>query len=92
MIHENSLAAYRSDRLSKRAWLVLAYLQQHGPLTDRQVMEGMGFREPNAGRPRITELIDAGKLTELRSVRCRVTGKTVRVVGLPPAQMELIAA
>lgn len=94
MMHANSLSAYRSeaDRLSKRAWLVLAYLSNHGPLTDRQVMEGMGFKEPNAVRPRITELVGAGKLLEVRSTRCPVTGKTVRVVGIPPRQMELIAA
>lgn len=94
MIHENSLAAYYSeaDRLSRRAWLVLAYVKSHGPLTDRQVMHGMGFKEPNCVRPRITELIDAGKLQEIRSIRCPETGKTVRVVAVPPAQMELLAA
>jgi DNA-binding Lrp family transcriptional regulator len=93
-MHANSLAAYHSeaDRLSKRAWLVLAYLQEHGPLTDRQVMQGMGFSEPNCVRPRITELVEAGKLIEIKSVRCSITGKTVRVVGLPPKQIELIAA
>lgn len=93
-MHENSIAAYRSerDRLSKRAWLVLAWLDMNGPATDRQVMEGMKFSEPNAVRPRITELVDAGLLVEIRSVRCPTTGKTVRVVGRPPRQMELIAA
>lgn len=94
MIHENSLSAYRqeADRLSKRAWLVLAWIDLHGPATDRQVMEGMGFSEPNAVRPRITELVDAGLLVEKDSVKCRRTGKTVRVVARPPKQMELIAA
>lgn len=94
MIHENSVAAYHSeaDRLSRRAWLVLAWISQHGPATDRQVMEGMGFKEPNAVRPRITELRDAGMLLEIRSTKCPVTGKTVRVVGIPPKQMELLAA
>jgi predicted HTH transcriptional regulator len=93
-MHANSLAAYHSeaDRLSKRAWLVLAYITQNGPKTDRQVMEGMGFKEPNAVRPRITELVDAGKLVEVRSVKCPRTGKTVRVVGIPNPQMQLIAA
>ena len=94
MIHPNSLAAYQSeaDRLSKRAWLILAFITHNGPKTDRQVMEGMGFKEPNSVRPRITELIEAGKLLEVTSVRCPTTVKTVRVVNVPPKQMELLAA
>jgi predicted HTH transcriptional regulator len=92
-IHQNSLAAYHAEesRLSKRAEAVFSWIQQNGPHTDRDVMRGMGFKEPNAVRPRITELIDAGRLAELRSVRCPETGKTVRVVGIPRAQQELFS-
>lgn len=94
MIHENSIAAYHQEqaKLSRRALLVCAWIELHGPATDRQVMLGMGFTDMNAVRPRITESVDAGQLVEVRSVRCNVTGKTVRVVGRPPKQMELIAA
>ena len=94
VMHENSLQAYRQERkkFSEREMLVLAWLDMHGPATDRQVMRGLKFSEPNAVRPRITELVDAGLLVEIRSVRCPETGKTVRVVGRPPRQMELIAA
>jgi hypothetical protein len=83
-VHDNSIAAYRSEepRLSRRAEAVLAWITAHGPHTDREVMEGMGFREPNSVRPRITELIDASKLMEVGNVRCPVTGKTVRRVDI----------
>jgi predicted HTH transcriptional regulator len=93
-VHDNSIAAYRAEetKLSRRAEDVLAWITQHGPHTDREVMAGMGFREPNSVRPRITELIDAGKLLEVCSRRCPVTGKTVRVVDIRrPRQPELWA-
>lgn len=95
-MHDNSVAAYRAEesRLSKRAEAVLAWIERHGPHTDREVMVGMGFAEPNAVRPRITELIEANKLMEVGSIRCPVTGKTVRRVDIRRArwqQQELAA-
>lgn len=90
-VHSNSIACYHAERarLSERASRVLAWFQVHGPATDRQAMIGLGFSEPNAVRPRITELIELGLLRELGSVRCAVTGKTVRRVAAPPAQGAL---
>ena len=93
-MHANSLEAYRQseDILGRRALLVVAWIELNGPATDRQVMRGMGYTDPNAVRPRITEAVKAGQLIELRNVRDPETGKTVRVVGRPPKQMELEAA
>lgn len=95
-MHSHSLDAYQAEeaKLSKRAEAVLEWITTHGPHTDREVMRGMGFSEPNAVRPRITELIDAGKLMEVCERRCPVTGKTVRVVDIKRArwhQQELVA-
>ena len=61
-VHKHSAEAYHQalPGLNSRSLLILAWLRQHGPATDRQVMRGMGFSEPNAVRPRLTELIDAG--------------------------------
>lgn len=86
-VHANSVDAYHQEepRLSRRAAAILEWIERHGPATDRRVMEAMGFREPNAVRPRITELIDLGSLREVRNTRCPVTGKTVRVVDVPRA-------
>lgn len=93
-VHAHSIAAYHAElpKLSKRAEAVLDWIEQHGPHTDREVMEGMGFREPNSVRPRITELIAANKLMQVTQVTCPVTGKTVRKVDIRRArQMELLS-
>lgn len=89
-LHDNSIQAYHAEeaKLSRRAQAVLEWITAHGPHTDREVMRGMGFTEPNAVRPRITELIDAGKLMEVCSVRCPVTGKTVRRVDIRRARQS----
>lgn len=83
-IHPNSIAAYwegRLDLFGKRHQQVLRALRlARGPLTDREVMIALGFSDPNAVRPRITELVDAGVLVEVDSVECPVTGKRVRRV------------
>jgi len=92
-MHENSLDAYGAERekLGQRAQAVLTWVRDHGPATDRDIMRGLGFTEPNSVRPRCTELVDAGLLVEISNRRCPVTGKTVRVVDVPrgPAQMGL---
>lgn len=83
-MHDNSIAAYRQEeaKLSRRAQQVLDWIREHGPSTDRQVMWGLGFTDPNSVRPRITELIDLNKLMEVCNVACPVTGKTVRKVDI----------
>lgn len=84
-MHDNSLATYREEesKLSARAQAVLDWITRVGPRTDREIAYGMGFGENlNAVRPRITELIESNKLMEVCSVRCPVTGKTVRKVDL----------
>lgn len=94
-MHRNSIAAYDAEevKLSARALAVLGYIRIHGPRTDREIAYGMGFGENlNAVRPRITELIDAGKLTEVCSVRCPVTGKSVRKVDLRGQRILGLAA
>lgn len=93
-MHANSLQAYREERprLSQRAADVLQVVHAFGPLTDREITETMGFRERNAVSPRVTELIEAGLLVEHDSVRCPVTGKTVRRVTVrrPGEQLGLL--
>lgn len=91
-VHQNSIDAFHAQeaKLSRRAEAVLAWITKHGPHTDRQVMHGMGFLEPNSVRPRITELIDAGKLMEVGDVICPVTHKRVRRVDIRrPRQAEI---
>lgn len=93
-VHANSIAAYHSSgpMISRRAQMVLEWVRKNGQATDRQVMRGLGFVEPGAVRPRITELIGIGALIEVDSARCAITGKTVRIVDVPsPMQGRLFS-
>lgn len=94
-MHENSLDAYsvECDKLGRRAQAVLEWVRGHGPATDREIMRGLGFADPNTVRPRVTELVEWGLLAEIGRRVDSLTHKTVRVVDVPrgPAQMRLIA-
>lgn len=84
-IHPNSHAAHealRADgKLSKRQALIYVWLSANmRPWTDRQIAAHLNFPDMNCVRPRVTELVGMGLLREVDSVRCPVTGKTVRRV------------
>lgn len=83
--HAHSIAALQEGRaagiLGRRATLILMRLRQAGrPLTDRDLMVACGMSDPNAVRPRITEMVQDGWLAEVGSTRDPFTGKTVRLV------------
>lgn len=79
MIHANSLSAFRTlDRHGRAEAILSIYRSSMRPLTDRQVMEHLGFTEMNQVRPRISELIDAGALVEVYDQPDHITGKSVR--------------
>jgi hypothetical protein len=93
-IHENSLDAFYSERikLGARAKHIYDWLYFNGPATDREVMHGLNYIDGNCVKPRITELIDKGLVTERDRIRCPVTHRMVRRVGVVtdnPMQMEL---
>lgn len=80
-MHDNSRRAYSEsmDELSRRereCYGVLAASMR--PLTDREVMESLGFTDPNAVRPRLTELVSDLWAEEVDTQRDHVTGKMVR--------------
>ena len=91
-IHPNSIAAYwegRTDQFGKRTQAIIGVLRNaRGPLTDREVMTALRFSDPNAVRPRLTELVDAGLVIQVGDVRCPVTGKTVRLVKLATRETQ----
>lgn len=74
-----SLEAHHEKRgdLAQRQLSVLAWLKEHGPATARQVMEGMGFKEMNAVRPRLTELRKSGLVFEKSKTPDHITGINV---------------
>lgn len=83
-VHAHSRDAYHAElpRLSRRASAIVAFIAAHPRLTDREVMQGMGFSDMNSVRPRITEAIDSGELVEVGEKVCPVTRKTVRIIDL----------
>jgi len=90
-MHANSLAAYREEieRLKGRARQVFDYVALHGRSTDRQIMVGLAFTDPNMVRPRISELVKMGLLIECGGRRDPATGKRVRQVDIPANQPDL---
>jgi predicted HTH transcriptional regulator len=84
MIHDNSKRSLEeeknSGRLSKRASEILECIEHLEECTDRQIKLHLGYQEMNHVRPRITELIQAGKVVECGTTVCAYTRKTVRKV------------
>ena len=78
---------------SRREKEILAiFRSKAGSFTDREIMLGLGFTDPNCVRPRITELINRGVLEECGSLIDHHTGKRVRKVRLvlrPQHQTQL---
>lgn len=80
-MHVNSLLAYYQgeDRMfGTRELLVLGTVEKISPCTDREVMLHLGFKDMNAVRPRITELLEDGILVECDSVNDPITHRDVR--------------
>ncbi len=77
-VHAHSRAAYATIGLATCRKIVLDCFAGGALLTDRDVAEQVGA-EIYTIRPRITELLAAGRLAEAGSGRDRVTGRKVRI-------------
>jgi predicted HTH transcriptional regulator len=93
-IHENSMLAYHDNanktKLSLRKRMILGWLFANESGTDRQIKDAL-FGETadmNKVRPRISDLIKAGRVIEIGSKKDDLTGKLVRVVALPESEMR----
>jgi predicted ArsR family transcriptional regulator len=82
MIHPNSITAFASiiELRATREGAILRFLREHGPATDREVMQWLGFTEANQTRQRISELVREGRVLEVGTRICPVTGRPVRVI------------
>jgi len=83
--HPNSISAYYEGKLSglfsKRETEIIAVLRRLGSATDRQIMNALGYVDPNKTRPRINELItEADVLEECGKVYDDETKQPVRIV------------
>lgn len=90
-MHRHSLDAYLAEklRLSERARTIYLWVLEHGRATDREIMHGLRFSDPNCIRPRVTELVDQKLLREVARRYDPDTRKTVRVVDIYKSQQEL---
>ncbi len=81
-MHTHSLSAYASERekLNRREKEILGVLHTGARMTDREIMELLNYREPNAVRPRISDLIKAKWVVECGEKPDHVTGIKVRIV------------
>lgn len=81
----NSVSTYhvKAKTLGDRARSIFDHLERYGPMAEEEIIRRMGFRDSNAVRPRVSEMIQAGILEEYRKEVSRITGRPVRVVGLP---------
>jgi hypothetical protein len=97
-IHDNTRLSYaeglREGLFSARERAILSVLENaRSPLEDREIMQAIGFRDMNAVRPRVTELIQAGVLEERGTTIDQLTRKNVRMVRIAkprPTQLELL--
>lgn len=58
---------------------ILAVMKKYGDMTARDISYRMGFVDLNAVKPRLSELLRAGKVEVITKKKDRVTGKTVAV-------------
>lgn len=77
--HANSIAAFRSTEATRNTLesKIMVLMADGSARTDRQITQELGHAEPL--RPRITTLVESGKLHEVGSKVCPTTGKTVRL-------------
>ena len=79
MIHDNSIEAFNTlDRHTRKLMVLSCYERAGRPLTDREVCKMLGFNDPNAVRPRITEAVNiTHELVECGNVK--ENGRSVRL-------------
>jgi len=79
-MHKNSLKAYGELKSTDRRALIFKVFEYLGyPLTDRDVKDVLGYSDMNYVRPRISELIDEGKIMECGTEIDHETKKHVRL-------------
>ena len=62
-----------------RQWLIYGILEQYGAMTAREVCSRLGSDDMNYVRPRLTELVQMGKIEIIGKKRDSVTNRTTSV-------------
>lgn len=58
---------------------IVEAITEHGPMTVDELMDRLGYHDPNRVRPRLTELTQSGALCTIGKRRSRRSGKLVAV-------------
>lgn len=64
---------------SQRHQQIVEAIIEHGPMTVDELMDRLGYSDPNRIRPRLTELAQAGALCTIGKRKSRRSGKLVAV-------------
>lgn len=73
------LEAYRRLRPGGRQWLIYEILEEYGSMTAREVCEKLGSNDMNYVRPRLTELVQMGKVEIIGKKKDTATNRTTSV-------------
>ena len=58
---------------------IIAAIAEHGPMTVDELMDRLGYHDPNRVRPRLTELTQSGALCTVGKRQSRRSGRQVAV-------------
>lgn len=72
------LEAYKL-RPGGRQWLVFGILEQYGAMTAREVCRKLGSNDMNYVRPRLTELLQMGKIEIIGKKRDEITDRSTSI-------------
>ena len=89
--HVNSIISNHDTDKETRNKEILSVFNSisHLKLTDREVMERLNYKDMNAVRPRISEMIRKGILMEVGTIRDPLTKRKVRFVELANKEKQL---
>jgi len=82
MTHKNSSESLKRVDRETRWNAILDALYLEGAMTARQLKNYLRLQDMNEVAPRITELIEQGRIREAGNVKCGYTGRPVRTVTL----------
>ena len=90
-IHINTTLSNQDMDSKTRCGEIVKYFFGMGTssATDREIMQALGYKDMNAVRPRITELIKRGFLEECGSMRDPGTKRIVRLIRWAEKQLKL---
>ena len=75
------------QKAPKRWQLIYGYLQRHGPSTAEEIRDGLGYKEMNSVRPRLTEMSDKGYIAAVGKRKSSTVRNTAVWEVIPDAHL-----